>query len=118
LGLSLKVPGSFWNDAPATTRHKKHVLRIESANEKHRFQGDLGGSLGFKVVLVHEDDRIGTARLHQEEGSHFWHVRKEHVEPYVLKAMADKAARAAAAQQAAATETGAAVAAAPPPTPT
>ena len=45
-------------------------------------------------------------------------MRKEQIEPYVLKAVADKAARAAAAQQAAATEAGAAAAAAPPPTPT
>ena len=79
LVLGLNVPGSFWNDAPATTRHKKYVLRIERVNEKHRFQGDLGESLGFKVVLVHEDDWNGTAHLHQEEGSHFWHVRKEQI---------------------------------------
>ena len=56
LFLGLNVPGSFWNDASATTRHKKYVLRIERFNEKHRFQGDLGESLGFKVVFVHEGD--------------------------------------------------------------
>jgi hypothetical protein len=79
LGLGLNVPGSFWNDVPATTRHKKYVLRIESVNEKHRFQGDREESLGFNVVSVHEDDRNGTAHQHQEEGSHFWHVRKEQI---------------------------------------
>jgi hypothetical protein len=91
LGLGLNVCAS--HDAP-----QKYVLRIESANDKHRFQGDLGESLGSKVVLVHENDRDGTAHLHQEEGSHFWHVRKEQIEPYVHKAVADKAARAASAQ--------------------
>jgi biotin carboxyl carrier protein len=111
LGLGLNVCAS--HDAP-----QKYVLRIESANDKHRFQGDLGKSLDFKVALIHEVDRYGIAHLHQEEGSHFWHVRKEQIEPYVLKAVADKAARAAHAQQATATAAGAAAASAPPPTPT
>ena len=88
---------------------KNTSLGSRALTRSIHFQGDLGESLGFKVVLVHEDDWNGTAHLHQEEGSHFWHV---------LKAVADKAARAAAAQKAAATETGAAAAAAPPPTPT
>jgi hypothetical protein len=44
-------------------RATKIHLRIEGAIDKHRFQGDLGESLGSKVVLVHEDDWDQMKRL-------------------------------------------------------
>lgn len=79
-----------------------YILTIAEVDEKHRFPRDNTNYLSFKVILEMSDDRNGTAYSEHVENVHFWWVRRETVESYILKAARTKSPEVAAAAAAAA----------------